>query len=129
MLFGTDSFWTGIDVPGSALAQVIITRLPFDVPTHPILEARTEWIRAQGGNPFNQLTLPEALVKFRQGVGRLIRKASDQGVVTILDSRIVHKPYGRWFMDCLPRAEITRMDLSNRETRFVPFPISDADPF
>jgi len=124
VLFGTDSFWTGIDVPGPALSQVIITRLPFDVPTHPILEARTEWIRDQGGNPFNQLTLPEALVKFRQGVGRLIRNATDRGIVTILDSRIVHKPYGRWFLDCLPRSEVTRIDKSSRESRFLPFPIS-----
>ena len=121
ILFGTDSFWTGIDVPGPALSQVILTRLPFEVPTHPVLEARTEWIRDQGGNPFNQLTLPEALVKFRQGVGRLIRSAADQGVVTILDSRIVQKPYGRWFLDCLPRAEITRMDRASREQRFLPF--------
>jgi ATP-dependent DNA helicase DinG len=127
VLFGTDSFWTGIDVPGPALSQVIITRLPFDVPTHPILEARTEWIRDQGGNPFNQLTLPEALVKFRQGIGRLIRKASDQGIVTILDSRIVHKPYGRWFLECLPRSEITRMDKTNRENRFLPYPLPEAD--
>lgn len=128
VLFGTDSFWTGIDVPGPALSQVIITRLPFDVPTHPILEARTEWIRDQGGNPFNQLTLPEALVKFRQGIGRLIRKASDQGVVTILDSRIVHKPYGRWFLDCLPRAKITRMDKTNRDRRFLPFALPETEP-
>src|ERR1035437_7808376 len=73
ILFGTDSFWTGIDVPGDALAQVIITRLPFEVPTHPVLEARTEWIRNQGGSPFGELTLPDAMIKFRQGIGRLIR--------------------------------------------------------
>ena len=75
ILFGTDSFWTGVDVPGDALSQVIITRLPFDVPTHPVAEARAEWIRERGGNPFNELTLPDALVKFRQGIGRLIRTA------------------------------------------------------
>jgi ATP-dependent DNA helicase DinG len=106
VLFGTDSFWTGIDVPGDALSQVIITRLPFEVPTHPIPEARTEWIRDQGGNPFSELTLPDALVKFRQGVGRLIRTINDQGVITILDSRIVQKPYGRWFLASLPRPDV-----------------------
>lgn len=121
ILFGTESFWTGIDVPGDALSQVIITRLPFEVPTHPILEARTEWIRERGGNPFNELTLPDALVKFRQGVGRLIRTAKDRGVVTILDSRIVQKPYGRWFLECLPHREHVRMNRTNRVERFVPF--------
>ncbi len=78
ILFGTDSFWTGVDVPGEALSQVVITRLPFDPPTHPILEARAEHIRDRGGNPFNELTLPDALIKFRQGVGRLIRTANDR---------------------------------------------------
>jgi ATP-dependent DNA helicase DinG len=121
ILFGTESFWTGIDVPGDALSQVIITRLPFEVPTHPILEARTEWIREQGGNPFNELTLPEALMKFRQGVGRLIRTARDRGVVTILDSRIVQKPYGRWFLECLPRREHVRINRTNRVELFQPF--------
>src|SRR5439155_12017560 len=89
VLFGTDSFWTGVDVPGDALAQVVITRLPFDPPTHPITEARCDHIRDRGGNPFNELTLPDALIKFRQGIGRLIRTATDQGVVTILDSRVL----------------------------------------
>src|SRR5207253_6517212 len=77
ILFGTDSFWTGVDVPGTALSQVIITRLPFDPPTHPITEARCDHIRQRGGNPFNELTLPDALMHFRQGVGRLIRNATD----------------------------------------------------
>lgn len=121
VLFGTDSFWTGIDVPGDALSQVIITRLPFEVPTHPIPEARTEWIRDRGGNPFNELTLPDALVKFRQGVGRLIRSQKDQGVITILDSRIVQKPYGRWFLASLPHPDVVRINRQNREMRFEPF--------
>lgn len=121
VLFGTESFWTGIDVPGDALSQVIITRLPFEVPTHPILEARTEWIRDRGGNPFGELTLPEALMKFRQGIGRLIRTARDRGVVTILDSRVVQKPYGRWFLESLPRRDHVRMNRVNRVERFVPF--------
>lgn len=121
ILFGTDSFWTGIDVPGDALAQVIITRLPFEVPTHPVLEARTEWIRDQGGSPFGELTLPDALIKFRQGIGRLIRTINDRGIVTILDSRIVAKPYGRHFLDCMPKREYEKISRENRETRFQPF--------
>lgn len=121
VLFGTDSFWTGIDVPGDALSQVIITRLPFEVPTHPVLEARTEWIRARGGNPFNELTLPDALMTFRQGVGRLIRSAKDRGVVTILDSRVTQKAYGKLFLDCIPQKRAVRMNRDNRIERFQPF--------
>ena len=122
VLFGTDSFWTGVDVPGDALSQVIITRLPFDPPTHPITEARCEHIRDQGGNPFNDLTLPDALVKFRQGVGRLIRSKTDRGIVTILDSRVLAKSYGREFLAALPRAEYERLDRASRESVFRPFP-------
>jgi ATP-dependent DNA helicase DinG len=121
VLFGTDSFWTGIDVPGDALSQVIITRLPFEVPTHPVLEARTEWIRERGGNPFNELTLPDALITFRQGIGRLIRTARDRGVVTILDSRVTQKAYGRLFLDCIPQKNAVRMNRQNRIERFQPF--------
>ena len=121
ILFGTDSFWTGIDVPGDALSQVIITRLPFEVPTHPVLEARTEWIRERGGIPFNELTLPDALISFRQGIGRLIRTAKDRGVITLLDSRVVTKPYGRLFLDCLPQQDYVRMTAQNRTERFQPF--------
>jgi ATP-dependent DNA helicase DinG len=121
VLFGTDSFWTGIDVPGDALSQVIITRLPFEVPTHPVLEARTEWIRDRGGNPFNELTLPDALITFRQGIGRLIRTARDRGIVTILDSRITQKAYGRLFLECIPQKHAVRMNRQNRVERFQPF--------
>jgi ATP-dependent DNA helicase DinG len=121
ILFGTESFWTGIDVPGNALSQVVITRLPFEVPTHPVLEARTEWIRDRGGNPFSELTLPEALIKFRQGVGRLIRTASDRGIITILDSRVLAKPYGRLFLECLPQPDYERITRENRTSRFQPF--------
>ncbi|HYP17385.1 MAG TPA: helicase C-terminal domain-containing protein, partial [Opitutus sp.] len=121
VLFGTDSFWTGVDVPGDALSQVIITRLPFDPPTHPITEARCDHIRDRGGSPFNELTLPDALIKFRQGVGRLIRTASDRGVVTILDSRVLAKSYGRLFLDSLPTSEFTRLTREDRKNRFQPF--------
>ena len=121
ILFGTDSFWTGVDVPGAALSQVVITRLPFDVPTHPVAEARAEWIREQGGNPFNELTLPEALVQFRQGIGRLIRTQTDRGLITILDSRVLAKTYGRLFLECLPKRDYSRLTKDNREEQFQPF--------
>jgi ATP-dependent DNA helicase DinG len=121
VLFGTDSFWTGVDVPGDALAQVIITRLPFDPPTHPITEAKCEHIRDRGGNPFNELTLPDALIKFRQGIGRLIRTAGDRGVITLLDSRVLAKAYGRLFLACLPVTEHTRLTQANRANAFRPF--------
>jgi ATP-dependent DNA helicase DinG len=121
ILFGTDSFWAGVDVPGHALSQVIITRLPFDPPSHPIAEARSEWVRDRGGNPFNELTLPDALIKFRQGVGRLIRSATDRGLITLLDTRVLAKTYGRLFLGCLPVAEHTRLTMANRDTVFLPY--------
>lgn len=119
-LFGTDSFWTGVDVPGSALAQVIIARLPFDPPDHPVAEARADRVREQGGNPFSELMLPDALMKFRQGVGRLIRSKSDRGVVTVLDARVLAKSYGRLFLGSLPQPAYTRLTRANREEAFQP---------
>lgn len=101
-LFGTDSFWQGVDVVGDALSTVIITKLPFAVPDRPTIEARIEQIRRKGGNPFVEFQLPEAILKFRQGFGRLIRSKSDTGRVVVLDRRIVDKPYGKQFLAALP---------------------------
>ncbi len=106
VLFGTDSFWSGVDVPGEALSNVIITRLPFAVPDHPLVEAKLELIEQRGGDAFTEYSLPEAILKLRQGVGRLIRTKNDRGIVVILDNRIVTKPYGRAFMQALPKCPV-----------------------
>jgi len=106
VLFGTDSFWQGVDVPGEALSNVIITRLPFAVPDHPLIEARLERIEARGGNAFAEFSLPEAILKFRQGVGRLIRTKTDTGIIVVLDNRVLTKRYGQAFLDALPKCPV-----------------------
>ena len=111
VLFGLDSFWAGVDVPGDALRTVIITRLPFAVPDLPLIRARMDRIRSGGGDPFRDYSLPEAVLRFRQGVGRLIRTATDDGFIVILDSRIRTKWYGRIFLDSLPDCPIETVEL------------------
>jgi ATP-dependent DNA helicase DinG len=106
VLFGTDSFWQGVDVPGEALSNVILTRLPFAVPDHPLTQAKCERIIAEGGDAFRQFSLPEAILKFRQGVGRLIRTQQDKGIIVILDNRVLTKPYGKAFLAVLPKCPI-----------------------
>ena len=111
ILFGTASFWQGVDVQGDALQNVIITKLPFSVPEQPLLQARLDAIRAAGGNPFNEYQLPEAVIKFKQGFGRLIRSKKDSGIVVVLDPRIRTKPYGRVFVNSLPKCNIVEENL------------------
>lgn len=108
VLFATDSFWEGVDVAGESLQCVILPRLPFRVPTEPILEARAEAIEASGGNAFLEYSVPQAVIKFRQGFGRLIRRRTDRGAVVVLDRRIVTKFYGRSFIESLPEIHIVR---------------------
>ena len=102
VLLATDSFWEGVDAPGEALELLILTRLPFRVPDDPVLAARMEMIRERGGNPFYELSLPDAIVRLRQGFGRLMRRQDDRGAVLILDSRVVRRPYGARFLESLP---------------------------
>ena len=106
VLFGADSFWQGVDVPGDALQNVIITKLPFSVPDQPLLQARLEAIRKRGGNPFMEYQVPEAAIRLKQGFGRLIRSQQDRGIVVLLDPRVRTKRYGQILLESLPECEV-----------------------
>ncbi|MBN1178835.1 MAG: ATP-dependent DNA helicase, partial [Anaerolineae bacterium] len=108
VLFATRSFWEGVDVPGEALSMVIIDKLPFSPQNDPVVAHRQQRIRDRGGNPFNEMTLPEAILALKQGAGRLIRTETDRGVIAILDSRVNTKRYGQQVIDSLPPARRTR---------------------
>ena len=112
-LFATDSFWEGVDAPGDTLRLVIICRLPFRTPGDPVFEARREALEKEGLNPFTQLSLPQAVMKFKQGFGRLMRRSADSGVVAVLDSRIFKKTYGRLFLQSLPETRTSFGELNN----------------
>jgi Rad3-related DNA helicase len=102
VLLGTRSFWEGVDISGEALSCLVLTKLPFHVFTDPLVRGRTEYLRSLGRDPFSHYTLPEAVINFRQGFGRLIRSRADTGVVIVTDRRLVTKGYGRSFLNSLP---------------------------
>lgn len=112
ILFGLDSFWEGVDVQGEALTSLIIVKLPFPVPSHPVVEARSELIRQAGKQPFYEYSIPQAVIRFTQGFGRLIRAQSDHGVVFVLDKRIITERYGHIFLKSLPDIPILRGTLA-----------------
>jgi ATP-dependent DNA helicase DinG len=105
VLFATDSFWEGVDSPGDTLRLVVLCRLPFRVPSEPVLAARMELIQSQGLDPFMNFSLPEAVTKFKQGFGRLMRHTEDSGCVVVLDTRLLKKSYGQAFLASIPETE------------------------
>jgi Rad3-related DNA helicase len=113
VLFATDSFWEGVDAPGATLRLLLICRLPFRIPNEPVFEARCEALERAGSNPFMELSVPEAVIKFRQGFGRLIRSSTDRGVVAVLDNRLLTKRYGKIFLDSLPQTQTCFEPLSH----------------
>jgi ATP-dependent DNA helicase DinG len=112
VLLATGSFWQGVDVPGESLSCLIIDKLPFDSPGEPLVAAKIDAIRDQGGNPFMDYQVPSAIISLKQGLGRLIRKSSDKGVLSVLDTRILTSRYGRFFLDSLPQIPLSH-DLSD----------------
>ena len=117
VLLAVASFWEGINVPGESLSCVIIDKLPFEVPSDPVIMARVNEIREEGGNPFMDFQLPRAILALRQGVGRLMRTSTDQGLLAILDIRLFTKRYGRLFLRSLPPSPLTR-ELKDVESFF-----------
>ncbi len=121
VLFGLASFWMGVDVRGDALSSVIIVRLPFGVPDEPLARARMDRIRERGGDPFRDYSLPEAILRFRQGVGRLIRSSTDEGTIVILDPRVLSRGYGRHFLNALPECPFEVVAALESDGRTPPF--------
>jgi ATP-dependent DNA helicase DinG len=110
VLLGTSSFWEGVDIPGDALSCLAIVRLPFQPPNHPLVEAKSENIKKRNENPFMKFSVPQAVIRFKQGFGRLVRRASDKGVVIIYDTRVIDTQYGKYFLYSLPGPKIEHMN-------------------
>lgn len=110
VLLGTSSFWEGVDIPGNALTCLAIVRLPFQPPNHPLIEAKTEMIKQRNQNPFMKLSVPQAVIRFKQGFGRLVRTATDKGIVIIYDTRVIDTNYGKYFLYSLPGPKIEHMN-------------------
>ena len=123
VLFATSSFWQGVDVRGEALSCVIIDKLPFSVPSDPVIAARQRFIDGQGGSSFTEYSVPSAIITLKQGVGRLIRSATDRGVIALLDARLLTKGYGQQFLESLPPCRITQ-DIDDVEVFFSQAAIS-----
>ncbi|CAM3886711.1 ATP-dependent DNA helicase DinG [Mesobacillus zeae] len=111
ILFGTSSFWEGVDIPGEDLSCLIIVRLPFSPPDEPVTEAKCDQIRKRGGSPFSELSLPEAVLRFKQGFGRLVRTTSDRGIVVVFDRRLVTASYGRAFLESIPDVPVRKVSV------------------
>jgi ATP-dependent DNA helicase DinG len=127
VLFAVSSFWEGVDVPGESLSLVVIDKLPFEVPSDPVIMARMNRIKVLGGNPFNDYQTPRAILTLRQGAGRLMRTADDRGVIAILDTRLFGKGYGRQFFRSLPPSPISR-NLDDVAAFFGHQPVRDGQP-
>jgi ATP-dependent DNA helicase DinG len=109
VLLGTSSFWEGVDIPGEALSCLAIVRLPFQPPNHPLVEAKSEYLKARNQNPFSKLSVPQAVIRFKQGFGRLVRTARDRGIVLIYDTRVIETSYGKHFLYSLPGPKIEHL--------------------
>lgn len=121
VLFGTDSFWEGVDVAGEALRLVIIVKLPFKVPTDPLIQARSESLEAKGVSPFKELLLPQAAIKLKQGFGRLIRNKKDRGCILCLDNRLITKSYGQYLLKSLPKCPTLTIESKNLKQEMSDF--------
>lgn len=117
ILLGTSSFWEGVDIPGSDLSAIVMARLPFSPPNDPVFKARSDRLKQQGESPFMKLALPQAVLRFKQGFGRLIRRSSDRGIVVVLDRRIVNTRYGKSFTKSLPDIPLIEESMSEMEDR------------
>ena len=111
VLLGTNSFWEGIDIPGTALTCLAIVKLPFQPPTHPYTQAKTDWLKQHHKNPFNDFAVPQAVLRFKQGFGRLVRTGKDRGIAIVYDTRVIHSAYGKCFLHSLPGPKIEHMSI------------------